>query len=95
MSKPTYVFHDAAPQADRENGAMLDALAGLFDPFSRQRLRLAKVRPDARCLVVAVGASCIAAPSPRWHHRARSSPPKSTWTPVAGIRWPSCCGTTS
>jgi SAM-dependent methyltransferase len=53
----TYVFKDA----ETEGGAMLRHLAGMYDPFSERRLADARVARDARCLVIAVGASSVAA----------------------------------
>ncbi|WP_326549967.1 class I SAM-dependent methyltransferase [Micromonospora sp. NBC_01813] len=61
MTTSTYLFGDAPPDTRDDNAVMLDALAGMLDPFSRRQLRRVGVRADARCLVVAVGASCIAA----------------------------------
>ncbi|WP_434740777.1 class I SAM-dependent methyltransferase [Micromonospora sp. SH-82] len=55
-----YLFHDTIPTTRTDNALMLDALAGMFDPVSRQRLRQSAIPVAARCLVVAVGASCIA-----------------------------------
>ncbi|AVT40090.1 trans-aconitate 2-methyltransferase [Plantactinospora sp. BB1] len=52
----TYIFRDA----ETDNDVMLRALAGMYDPFSERRLREAGIAEDARCLVVAVGASGIA-----------------------------------
>ncbi|MFY1632335.1 class I SAM-dependent methyltransferase [Solwaraspora sp. WMMB335] len=61
MTTSTYLFGDTPPDTRSDNAMMLDALAGMLDPFSRRQLRRIGIRPDARCLVVAVGASCIAA----------------------------------
>ncbi|MDG4834846.1 class I SAM-dependent methyltransferase [Solwaraspora sp. WMMD1047] len=55
----TYLFHDA-DQTERERTLMMRALAGMYDPFSRQQLRSLALPANARCLVVAVGASTIA-----------------------------------
>ncbi|MEU5554093.1 class I SAM-dependent methyltransferase [Micromonospora sp. NPDC047793] len=60
MSESTYLFHDTTGTRPA-NAMMLNALADLYDPFSRRRLREAGVRPDARCLVVAAGRSRVAA----------------------------------
>ncbi|MFY1633656.1 class I SAM-dependent methyltransferase [Solwaraspora sp. WMMB335] len=55
-----YLFHDTPDTACTDSEAMLQALAGMLDPFSRRQLRAVGVPPHARCLVVAVGASRIA-----------------------------------
>ncbi|MDG4764452.1 class I SAM-dependent methyltransferase [Solwaraspora sp. WMMD406] len=61
MTTSTYLFHDTPPDTRSDNATMLDALAGMLDLFSRRQIRRIGVRADARCVVVAVGASCIAA----------------------------------
>lgn len=53
-----YVFHDE-PEPGRAGELMLRSLAGVYDPFSRQQLRRVAVPADARCLVVAAGASAV------------------------------------
>ncbi|MDG4795124.1 class I SAM-dependent methyltransferase [Micromonospora sp. WMMD1082] len=54
----TYVFEDA--EADVDGDAMLHYLAAMYDPISARRLTEAEIPRDARCLVIAAGASSIA-----------------------------------
>jgi len=59
-----YVFAaETTDDADAHvhRSVMMQALAQMFDPFSTKRLDSVGIGPDARCLVVAVGASKIAA----------------------------------
>ena len=56
----TYLFHDAKETTAQDRAEMMSALAGMYDPFSRRQLRSVGVPDNARCLVVAVGASNIA-----------------------------------
>jgi len=62
----TYVFdksetdRSGTGRSETDNDAMHHHLAAMYDPFSRRRLADAHLPPDARCLVIAVGASTIA-----------------------------------
>jgi SAM-dependent methyltransferase len=60
-----YVFADTTTDgngdADVQRSVMMHALAQVYDPFSTDLLDRAEIPLDARCLVVAVGASKVAA----------------------------------
>lgn len=60
---PAYVFAAAPtdPDAERAKSVMMRALAAMYDPYSIARLGDVGIPVDARCLVLGVGASRIAA----------------------------------